>query len=587
MTRRPSPRSRLLRVLLALVVILLGPGVTGAALAAGPPAAAGASPATAVAAGDVNFSIERLAGSDRYVTAARISQRFFAPGVPVAFVVTGQNFPDGLAAGPAGDQLGGPVLFVRTDSLPGATKTELQRLRPGRIYVLGGTSTISESVRLELAALSTGGAVRIAGADRYATSALVSQRAFPSGASVAYVATGVDWPDALSGGAAAGVQSAPVLLTQPANLPSTVRAELTRLDPDRIMLLGSTASVSAGVAAELAGIATVERVGGTDRYQTALLLSQRVFGPDRPGVVVTSGQAYADALAAGPATRTTRGPILLSRSTALPGGTTAEAARLSPTTAYLLGGTDRVPVVAAKDLQRTLGVCWSGPTYAAGTPEVISRVSGTTSPKVSFTLDMGGRLDGGLGIVDYLIDHQVCTTFFPTSIMASTTEGRAIMARIAANPHLFEVGNHTVHHCDLVNGGGGSPTSAPCQVPMTATFIRAELTDAQIVLRALTGMQITPYWRPPYGSYNSFVLEQAAAVGYTKTIYWNRDTIDWDPATTTSQIVARATSPLPLSGSIILAHLGGYNTPAALPQIVSILRANGYTMTTLSDMRDG
>jgi peptidoglycan/xylan/chitin deacetylase (PgdA/CDA1 family) len=100
-------------------------------------------------------------------------------------------------------------------------------------------------------------------------------------------------------------------------------------------------------------------------------------------------------------------------------------------------------------------------------------------------------------------------------------------------------------------------------------------------------MTVTPYWRPPYGSHNTFVRNAAAQVDYTKTVMWNRDTIDWDPATTTQQIVNRVTSPRPPAGTIVLAHLGGYRTLNALPQIVSILRADGYTFTTVSDLRDG
>ena len=57
------------------------------------------------------------------------------------------------------------------------------------------------------------------------------------------------------------------------------------------------------------------------------------------------------------------------------------------------------------------------------------------------------------------------------------------MAVIKAHPELFEIGNHTMHHCDLVSGGGGSPTTAPCAgVTPTADFIRQELTDAAAIL---------------------------------------------------------------------------------------------------------
>ncbi len=538
-------------------------------------------------AGDLDFTVRRLSGSSRYATAVAISKRFFDPGVPVAVVATGTDFPDGLAAGPMADALGGPVLFVTRDQVPSATRAELARLDPLQILVLGGTSTVSEAVRAELDTLTPGSATRVSGADRWGTAAAASLRAFPSGATVAYVATGRDFPDALAAGAAAAVQGGPLLLSAASALPPATSAELNRLDPDRIMVVGGTSSVDAGVLAQLASIAPTERISGSDRYQTALAVSRRVFGPARPGVWLATGAAFPDALAAASATASVRGPILLTGRSALPAGAGTELSRLSPQTAYLLGGTSAVGAGVAKAAQRTLGVCWSGPTYGPGSPAVISQVSGTDTKKLAFTLDMGGRLEGAEDIVDFLIAEQVCTTFFPTSAMADTAEGRPIMAKIAAHPELFEVGNHTVHHCDLVLGGGGSPTAAPCDRSMTGTFIRSELTSAEATLEELSDMQITPYWRPPYGSHNAFVREQAAAVGYTKTMMWSRDTIDWDPATTTTQIVSRATSPLPPSGTIVLAHLGGYRTGNALPQIVSTLRANGYTMTTVSDMRDG
>lgn len=566
---------------LAAALALIGSPLVGAG--AGSPASA----APTIGDGDLNFTIERIDGADRYATAAHASRDFFSPGVPVVYLASGVSFPDALAAGPTAQERGGPVLFTRENTLPIPTATELARLRPERIVIVGGTSVISEAVRAQAAGYATQGITRVAGPNRYGTSVALSQHAFPAGANLAYVATGTSWPDALAGGAAAAVQDAPMLLTRPDLLPQAVRQELERLAPDRIMLLGGTSAVSGAVASQLAQIATTERIAGPSRYDTALAVSQRVFGPSRPGVVIATGGNYPDALAAAPLTGTTRGPILLVRPNSLPSGTGGELDRLTPRTAYLMGGTQSMSVEIAKQVQRERGVCWSGPTYSGGSQQILSTVRGTTSPKMAFTLDMGGRLEGAMDIVDFLIENQVCTTFFPTSLSAETTEGAAIIAKIAQYPHLFEVGNHTVHHCDLVNGGGGSPSGAPCQRAMTAEFIRAELQDAEDVLAELTGMQITPMWRPPYGAHNQFVRNQAAAVGYPVTVMWARDTIDWDPNTTTAQIVARTTSPLPPSGAIVLAHLGGYRTGAALPQIVQILRANGYTMTTVSDLRDG
>jgi putative cell wall-binding protein/peptidoglycan/xylan/chitin deacetylase (PgdA/CDA1 family) len=589
-----TPRSTRRRVLLGLLLVLLPalllPPAAGAIrdAVAPPTAATAALPQQDVAptAGDLAFRLERLAGSDRYGTAAAVSRRFFPVGVPVAFVVSGANFPDGLAAGPAGARLNGPVLFTAPGNLSTATRTELTRLRPGRIVVVGGTSAVSQTVANQLAALTTGAVTRVAGADRYATAAAVSRHAFPTGAATVYVATGASFPDALSGGAAAAVQNAPLLLTATTSLPAATRTELVRLNPSRIMVLGGTAAVSASVATELARIAQVERVAGDDRYQTSLALSRRVFGVDRPGVMLASGLSWPDALASGAPTRFTRGPLILTRGTGFATGTTPELTRLSPTRAYVLGGRTAQSTAVPRLVQKTLGVCWAGTRAPAGSQQVWQTVPGA-GKQVAFTLDMGGRLGDAGAIVDWLAANQVCTTFFITGASADTAAGRAVIAKIAARPHLFEVGNHTYHHCDFVNGGGGSPSSAPCQVPMTRTFIRNEMLSTESRLQALLpGMALRPYWRPPYGVHNAFVREAVASVGYTKTIHWNRDTIDWSTSTTTSQIVARATSPLPPNGTIVLAHLGGYHTLAALPQVVSILRANGYTLTTISDMRD-
>ena len=155
---------------------------------------------------------------------------------------------------------------------------------------------------------------------------------------------------------------------------------------------------------------------------------------------------------------------------------------------------------------------------------------------------------------------------------------------IARRPELFEIGNHTMHHCDLVRGGGGSPTSTPCQVPMTAAFIHDELTSARDVIDPMTGMKSAPYWRPPYSSYNTFVLDTVAAAGYPKTIQFNRDTIDWRETSTAPDIIARVLDPPPPAGTIVLFHLGGYHTLEALPWIVNALRDDGYTLTTVSDL---
>lgn len=91
-------------------------------------------------------SVTRLAGSDRYATSVQISRAAYASTSHAAFVATGTNFPDGLAGGPVAALVPGPLLLVAPNSLPASVATELQRLAPKQVYVIGGGGAVSDSV---------------------------------------------------------------------------------------------------------------------------------------------------------------------------------------------------------------------------------------------------------------------------------------------------------------------------------------------------------------------------------------------------------------------------------------------------------
>src|SRR5688500_19489557 len=73
---------------------------------------------------------DRIAGSDRFATAAAVSRAPFSAGVPVVFVVTGRSFPDARTAGPAAAHRGGPVLRVERSAAPQPTRDEPERANP-------------------------------------------------------------------------------------------------------------------------------------------------------------------------------------------------------------------------------------------------------------------------------------------------------------------------------------------------------------------------------------------------------------------------------------------------------------------------
>jgi peptidoglycan/xylan/chitin deacetylase (PgdA/CDA1 family)/LysM repeat protein len=251
-------------------------------------------------------------------------------------------------------------------------------------------------------------------------------------------------------------------------------------------------------------------------------------------------------------------------------------------------GTTPMPTVAPTPAPTAISSgCRAGNRVAAGEQQTFTRVP-NAGHAMGLTLDMGGRLDPGIDILNFLIANKVCATLFPTGAMAQTAQGQALMAVVRAHPELFEIGNHTMHHCDLVHGGGGSPTAAPCLgVNPTADFVRNELTDAAGILEQFSGQHAVPYWRPPYGVMSQAVRDAAASVGYTKTFMWDIDTLDWKPIADggpTAQQIATKVVSRSVDGSIVLMHLGGYETLDALKIMVPGLRDRGLLLTSLSDL---
>lgn len=191
--------------------------------------------------------VDRIGGADRFETAAAVARRF-DPGVPLAYVANGTDFPDALAGGTAGAQTGGPVLLVRHGSVPEATREALEHLAPGRIVVLGGRAAVSDGVADALEGLTDGPVQRRSGPDRFATSVAIAAATFPAGARTAFLATGTAFPDGLAAGPVAGPAGAPLLLSRRDCVPGEVLDELDRLEVERVVLVGGGAALGRGPA---------------------------------------------------------------------------------------------------------------------------------------------------------------------------------------------------------------------------------------------------------------------------------------------------------------------------------------------------
>lgn len=294
----------------------------------------------------------RIAGETRYETAARLSRTIWpmtdlwgsyqgssAPDDPECIVVAdGLNWPDALAGSAFATAADGVLLLTRHDSgeLPEATAAEMKRLltmaygydptsdeyEGMTVYILGGASAVPQTAEDAIAGMDgVGEIVRLSGATRYETSVEIGaefvNRNGLGTTATAFVVGGASPWDALAAGPVAAAASAPVLLSNKSDVPTTTIDFLTDNAIKRVVVVGGDATLDAAALAELdAAVDVVERVAGDTRYSTALDVAQ--WGVDHAGmdpgtIVLASGASFADGLAAGPITAYTGGPLLLTR----------------------------------------------------------------------------------------------------------------------------------------------------------------------------------------------------------------------------------------------------------------------------------
>lgn len=299
--------------------------------------------------------VSRLRGTDRYDTSAAVASQYPA-GQDVVYLAQGLDFADALAGAALAGRDGAPVLLVRKDTIPSRVAAQLDRLDPSRVVVLGGPEVVSDAVVAAAAARTTTGEVtRLAGTSRWGTAAAIAST-YPSGVGTVYVASGLDYPDGLSGGAAAGRLGSPLLLTRPDVLPLETQAALDRLAPGAVVIVGGPGAVSSAVMTQLRDhtSGTVSRIAGIDRYETAARVAATFpAGPRR--TFVATGTAFPDALSASALAGAEATPVLLTKPQALPATARTALDRLGAGAGVVLGGYNAVQSTVLDQLGQRVG----------------------------------------------------------------------------------------------------------------------------------------------------------------------------------------------------------------------------------------
>ncbi len=302
-----------------------------------------------------------LEGRTRYETAAAASEDAYRSKVPVdregyrtVVIATGENFPDALGASSLAGVLDAPVLIAKRDDLPAAVAAEVKRLGAKRAILVGGSDVVAAGVVSDLQALGMTKIERVAGATRYETANAVARRcALLQGSryeEVCFVATGLNFPDALAAAPIAAAQGWPIFLAGPGGLSASTLQAMDDIGVKEAHILGGPDVVSSEVEQLLRtrlGSTHVMRHFGDTRYETAVSVAG--FGVDGAGMqwdglAIATGENFPDALCGGALQARQHSVLLLTKGATLP---TAVGSSLSGERDYIarvkyLGGTDVV-----------------------------------------------------------------------------------------------------------------------------------------------------------------------------------------------------------------------------------------------------
>jgi SpoIID/LytB domain protein len=285
----------------------------------------------------------RIAGADRFEVASNVAKKGWNTADAV-IVVNYLAFADALSAAPLATKYDAPILLTAPSDLNDQTAKKIKELGASKVYIIGGTGSVSTKVETQLKDL-VGSVQRIPGKDRYDVAENVASQMGSS--SSAIIANGLVFSDALAIAPYAAKAGIPILLTNKDSLPTSTKNALN--GKSNILIVGGTGSVSSNIENNLNG--TVKRIGGSDRYEvSANILKDQSLGLNPDKVYLSSGQTFADALTGSVLAAKEGSPLLLTSGTTLPDVTKKTLVSAKTSIVTILGGTGSVNQNVEKSL---------------------------------------------------------------------------------------------------------------------------------------------------------------------------------------------------------------------------------------------
>lgn len=257
-----------------------------------------------------NENVKRISGVDREQTAIEVSKKMFKDGTNKVVLANKNNYSDVLTAAPFAKANNASLLYISSNSISKEVMSEIARLKAKEITIIGGEKSVNEGLKKELEKRNFK-VERLSGADRYKTSAQIASKLITDKTTTLEIASGENYADALSVNNAAEKDKAPILLVRVNAIDKSVEDVIKSSKASLINIAGREKSVSENTKANIKKIskATINRIGGANRYETSILLAK--YSGAKEVVVVASGEDFADALVAAPFSAQQKGAILL------------------------------------------------------------------------------------------------------------------------------------------------------------------------------------------------------------------------------------------------------------------------------------
>lgn len=245
---------------------------------------------------------QRLSGETRIDTAIAVSQEGWPQSADTVILTRDDLYPDALTGTPLSKKLDAPILFTNRLTLTPATGTEINRLNPKKVIILGGTAAVSSDIENALKQKYV--IQRIGGYDMYETAEKIAAELGYKGKVV--IATGEDFHDALIAAPLAAYKGIPMLLTEKNGLPAYTKNALNFIAPSETIVVGNNTMVSDSVMSELTN---PKRYSGIDYYQTAVVAAEN-FKADVSKIFFATGRDFPDALTGSALAAKFNNPIL-------------------------------------------------------------------------------------------------------------------------------------------------------------------------------------------------------------------------------------------------------------------------------------